>query len=342
MYSSRTARVDLAEEDFLEFVVEGQDTGRGNTTEDVGAGTLEERPRPLLGCDLASSVEHRLVVRGTARGHHHTTTDGVEGVGRETCAGGDAPAEKEGRDEVALEGTDEDDGLDGVVETEVETAVDDDTSDRGDEATVKTCDTVCSEGLAVDVDEAVELPSPALNGRLVVVRKTRTGVVEGVDEQERRGTCRTTRSNVTREPLPVSLRLFKAEHRLEVVLEREVEGLSGEVTNDIDSVTSPKRHEALVGIGAPEAVDYALVRGRQAALLKHLVLVLHEKLDSLDGGSRRLRDSGGYTAHEEVDDKRIGVLGLGIFGHVRDLWWLAGYRVKERFSSCKPRRRGKG
>ena len=89
----------------------------------------------------------------TTRSHHHTTTDGVERVRSKTGTGGDTPTEKEGSKEVALERTDEDDGFNGVVlstskimqhckshqvltETEVETTVDNDTDDGGNETTV--------------------------------------------------------------------------------------------------------------------------------------------------------------------------------------------------------------
>jgi hypothetical protein len=54
----------LAEHEELGLVVDGQDTGTGNTTEDVGSGTLEERLDTLLGDDLATSVDGRLVLDG--------------------------------------------------------------------------------------------------------------------------------------------------------------------------------------------------------------------------------------------------------------------------------------
>ena len=69
-----TTRVDLAEEDLLELVVERQDTSASNTTEDVGTCTLEERLDTLLGDDLRPSIEHGLVVNTSTRSHHHATT----------------------------------------------------------------------------------------------------------------------------------------------------------------------------------------------------------------------------------------------------------------------------
>lgn len=174
----------LAEHDELNLVVDGQHTGTGNTTEDVGTSTLEERLNTLGSDDLAGSVGGRLVLDGLTRGHHHATTDGVKRVGSDTSTSGDSPAEQERGQEVTLKRTNEDDGLDRVVHTEVQTTVDDYTKNGGHETTVETGNTVGSEGLLVDIDETVELTVTALLGVLGVVGKTGTGVVEGVDEEE--------------------------------------------------------------------------------------------------------------------------------------------------------------
>ena len=106
----------------------------------------------------------------------------------------------------------------GVVDTEVETTVDDDTDDRGHEATVETGNTVRSKRLLVDIDKTVELTRTTRFSRFGVIGKTCTGVVERVDEEERRRTSSTTRRNVAGEPLPVAILLLETEQRLEVVL----------------------------------------------------------------------------------------------------------------------------
>lgn len=206
------------------------------------------------------------------RGHHHATTDGVERVRGKTSRGGDDPAEGERSKDVALERTNKDDGLERVVQTKVETTVDDNTNNGGNKATVETGNTVRGNGLLVDVDEAVELALAALGGRLVVVGKTGTGVVERVDKEEGRGTGGTTRGNVTGEPLPVAVRLLEAEQGLEVVLEGKVEGLGGEVTDDVGSVTTPERGDTLLGNDTLEAVNDALVGPRETTLLDPKVL----------------------------------------------------------------------
>lgn len=52
----------LAEHEDLELIVDGQDTSTGDTTENVGTSTLEERLDTLLGDNLLSGIEGRLVL----------------------------------------------------------------------------------------------------------------------------------------------------------------------------------------------------------------------------------------------------------------------------------------
>jgi hypothetical protein len=54
----------LSEHEELHLVVERQDTSTGDTTENVGTSTLEERLDTLLGDDLGSGIHGRLVLDG--------------------------------------------------------------------------------------------------------------------------------------------------------------------------------------------------------------------------------------------------------------------------------------
>jgi hypothetical protein len=113
-------------------------------------------------------------------------------------------------------------------------------------------------------------------GVLVVVGKTGTGVVEGVDEEEGSSTgglgrfsrylciselkTYTTRGQVTSHPLGISITvLLEGEHRLVGVTESEVQGLGREVTDNVGSVTTPQRSNTLVGNGSSEAFDDTVV-----------------------------------------------------------------------------------
>lgn len=58
--------------------------------------------------DLGSGIHHGLVVDLGSGSHHHSSSDSVKGVRSETSSGGDSPTEKEGSQEVTLEGSDKD------------------------------------------------------------------------------------------------------------------------------------------------------------------------------------------------------------------------------------------
>lgn len=283
----------LAEKEHLGLVVDGQDTSTGNTTEDVSTGTLEEGLDTLLGDDLAGSIHGGGVLDGLTGGHHHAAANGVKRVRGNTGTGGDGPAEQEGGEERALKRTDKENGLDGIVHAEVETTVDDNSENGGTEATVETGNTVSGEGLAVDIDETVELALTGTLGGLGVVGKTGTGVVQRVDEEEGSGTgsleiwlagsqvrsffrdTYTTGGKVTHHPLGVSITvLLVGEHGLVGIAESEVQGLGGEVTDDVGSVTTPHGGNTLSGGGTAEAVSNAVVLAVETTGLEHLILLI--------------------------------------------------------------------
>ena len=64
--------------------------------------------------------------------------------------------------------------------------------------------------------------------------------------------------------------------------------------------TSPEGIDSLGGEDTPSAVQNSRVGLVQTALLDHLVLVLDQQLDSLNGGGHSLGDTGGHTGQHEV------------------------------------------
>ena len=93
--------------------------------------------------------------------------------------------------------------------------------------------------------------------------------------------------------------------------EGKVQGLCGEVPDDVGGVTSPEGEETLVTVGTRETVTNTLVGLGETTLLDlkgrefpsvcstrtremephHLILVLDEELDTLDGSGGGLGDS---------------------------------------------------
>jgi len=167
----------------LERVKTGEDAGTGDASQDVGASALHHRHEAFVLHDLNGAVDGSLVFDAGSGGHHHTTPDGVDGVGHE--AGGDrhAVAQAEGEEQPGVGA--EQNGLQGIVEAEVHSTVDENADARDDESSVEALDAVGLEGLGVYVDETLVLTLAAF--ALGVVSETGTGVVERVDEEEREG-----------------------------------------------------------------------------------------------------------------------------------------------------------
>lgn len=94
-----------------------------------------------------------------------------------------------------------------------------------------------------------------------VSSQTCSGKVEGVDKTEGGGSGGATGRQVTCEVSPELRTLVHAveENLLVLVLESKVEGLSGEVSDDVGQIPSPKREEALLFGDTDDAVDDALV-----------------------------------------------------------------------------------
>lgn len=279
---SRTVTILLTENLDLKHIVTGEGTSTGDGTENVGTSTLEEGLHALVLGNLDESLDGGRVLLGLTGGHHHAAADGIDGVGGETGSGGDEPGESEGGTtlngvgdvSVGITGQHtEHDGLDGIVQTEVQTTVDDDTNARDDETTVETSNTVGSQSLPVNVYQSVELTLSSLLGRLVIVSKTSTGIIQRVDDAQGGSSCETTGHDVSGEGLGVSILILgPAEQALEVILEGEVQGLGREVTQHVSQVSSPQGSYSLLLGNSHEAINNSSVGLLETTRLQHLIL----------------------------------------------------------------------
>merc|ERR1719209_1364489 len=168
-------------------------------------------------------------------------------------------------------------------------------------------DTIRLQSLDVDIDQSVELALTTL--ALGIVGQPGPGKVKGVHKQKGHGSSSTTGSDVGGKLGGI---LGGGEQGLDGVLEGKVEGLGGEVTQHVGQISSPERSNALGGHHPLGAVNDSIVGLVQTTLLDHLVLVLDKKLDSLDGSSYGLGDTGGHTSQHEVlkEPKLLGVTHL--------------------------------
>ena len=107
----------------FEFIKTSQHSSAGHTPEDVGASALHQAHEALVLDDLLGAVDGALVGDAAAGGHHHSSPDGVDGVGAEAGDDGHGPADEEGDGEADVGAHH---GFDGVVQAKVETSVDED------------------------------------------------------------------------------------------------------------------------------------------------------------------------------------------------------------------------
>merc|ERR1712243_510576 len=92
-------------------------TSSSNTKENVGSSSLHQRHESLVLHDLDSAVNGSLVLDSTTGGHHHTSSDGINGVGHKSSSDGNSPSKKEGKGDIRC--VSKKDWLQGVKETEV-------------------------------------------------------------------------------------------------------------------------------------------------------------------------------------------------------------------------------
>merc|ERR1719461_28979 len=280
----------------LELVESCQDTSTSHSSQDVGSSSLHHGHEAFVLQDLQAAVNGSLVLDTSARGHHHTSSDGVNGIGHKASGDGNSPAQEEGEGDVGA--ISEKKRLQGVEQTKVHATVDEDTDSGDSEASVESLDTIRLQGLGVDVNETVELSLTTL--ALGVIGQPGPGVVKRVDKQQGAGSSHSSAQDVHGELLGLAGVLWGGESYLDGILEGEVQSLGGEVSKHVGQVSSPERVDSLSLHDPGAAVYDALVGPVKPALLDHLILVLDQQLDSLDGSSSGLGDTSSNTSQHEV------------------------------------------
>merc|ERR1719385_45962 len=143
----------------LEFVESSEHTGSCDTSEDVSTSTLHHGHEAFILHDLHGTVNGALVLSTTTRGHHHTSSDGVNGVGHEASSDSHKPTKEE-------------------RETNASTI----SNEEG------------FEGVDIDINETIELALATF--ALGIVSQPGSGVVKRVDKEKRQGSGESTASNV--------------------------------------------------------------------------------------------------------------------------------------------------
>lgn len=146
-----------------------------------------------------------------------------------------------------------------VINPKIGCSVDDDALDRHTESLVQALQAVGLE----DLDDAVAQPRelPLARSFAHISRQPGPGEIQRVDEAEGGGTRGAPGRQVPGEVAPELLVPVHSpqEDLLVLVLEGEVEGLGGEVADDVGQVAPPEGDDALLLGDADDAVDDALV-----------------------------------------------------------------------------------
>merc|ERR1712183_970209 len=281
---------------FLELVETSEHTSTSNTSEDIGTSSLHHGHEAFILQDLGSAVNGALVFDSTARGHHHTPPNSINWVGHKSSSDSHTPAKEERKTNTST--ISNQNGLQGVEHAEVHATVDEDTNGRDGESSVQSLDTIRLEGLHIHINEAIELALTSL--ALGIVSQPSSGIIKRVHKQQRHGTGSTTAGNVGCELCACAGGLGGGKDGLDSILEGKVKSLSGEVSEDVSQVSSPQGVDTLGLQYSGGAVNDTFVWLVKSALLDHLILVLDEELDSLNGGSSGLGHTGSHTSEHEV------------------------------------------
>lgn len=235
----------------LEFVVENEDQGGTNGSVDVGQVTLEETSSTFLSVDFLEAIDSAVIFFCTStRLHHKSSSDGIEGI-RQGFGEGDAElGEEELSEDVGLSLVfTEHPSLTGIVGTEVESSVDEDTDEGDAQTSVNTLETIRFVGLGDTVDQTLVLLAN-------IVSQSGSAVIEGIDEHHRGSTSHTTSEQVTSEELELLFIGIDTSDELSgiEILSGEVDGGGREISDDISQVTLPEGDRTFFPDATEEAI----------------------------------------------------------------------------------------
>ena len=297
----------LETEHDLDLTVENQHKSGADSTESVGASSLEQSGGALILHNLEEAVHGATVVplRSRLLGLHlQATTNGIEGVRGVTGADGSNLGNGEGgqnteESAVISPGVDSEER---IVHAEVDSTVRNDTGNGDTEAIVETEEARRSpSSLHKTIPKAVErfLAGTHIRG------ESSTGIVQRVDDAEGASTGEASRCHVHKEEhTEVGLRAVLREESLDGVLEGKVEGLGGEITNNVGEISTPESIETLLLVHPNEAVHNASVARHLSALDKRVgILRLDDELDTFDRSSGGLIVSHEFSAIRQIYER---------------------------------------
>ncbi|TRY75429.1 hypothetical protein TCAL_00707 [Tigriopus californicus] len=161
----------------LHDILASRDPRPRHASDDIHTSTLIHGLGTFMLHYLLKAIYTAVVFNLFAGCHHHPPFHGVDGIGHQARGNGHAPSQEEGVHPLGVIA--QQDGLQRVVETEVESPVDEDTNTGDGETTVQTTDAIGLDGFHVAIDDSVELSLAATAG---VGGQSSASIVYGLDK----------------------------------------------------------------------------------------------------------------------------------------------------------------
>lgn len=282
----------------LDLVVEDEHECTSSSSDDVRERSLEEGSGSFLFQDLFETVDGSRVQDVASSGlHHQSSSDCVKRVWKDTWSSSDCLSEGPHGEEVGFLWVLEEESFTSVEATKVGSSVEDDTNNWDSESSVKSIHAIWGSDLGKAVYESWEFSVGSFSD---IWGESCSCEIKGIDKQEWRGTSSSSGSHITYEEFSwVGLGIEGAEPFLVCILEGEVEGLGGEISDDIGQVTSPEWSETLFTIDSREAIADTLVLVLGGDRFWS-VLHLQKQLYSFDRSNSSLGDSSGCSSDQEI------------------------------------------
>lgn len=151
--------------------------------------------------------------------------------------------------------------FDAVVEAEVEASVDNHHHAGANKTSIKTSKSIRLVCFVTTVKDAIKLScGSACFGHKDIVGEPRPNVIHRINEELSGCTCNTAAEHVSEKRIPKTAVFGEsAEFAFIVIFEGEVEGLGGEVPDDIDEIAFVVGSQTFLLIKTFEAVDYPII-----------------------------------------------------------------------------------
>lgn len=222
----------------MELIIEDQHQGTAGSTKGIGKGSLEKGLGAFIDENLFPAIDRSIVELFLSSSlHHDATTDRVKGIAYDAGGRGDALGNDPAEDDGWILGILQQQTLGSVKAAEKCRPIDNDSSYADSKASVEATQSGLFVNRRYAVGQTGELSSLA---RAHIGSQTRAGKIQRIYKEQAGGTGGSTRGQIAGEKFPkVCLGIMTDKDLFVLVLEGEIQGLSGKVANYIGQIAPP-------------------------------------------------------------------------------------------------------